>query len=134
MQKKHIWWIIGIIIILVVLLFSLSLIQTESYSLKTNCSSNYHSDSRTVRYAVTDEKDELVLDENGNKIIKTTQEARSTLSILCECDITYNDKTQNYTFEINHSYDRELTEEQQDCNMICKKICNEKLEELKSEK
>ena len=74
------------------------------------------------------------VDENGNKIIKTTQEARSTLSILCECNITYNDKTQHYTFEINNSYDRELTEEQKDCDPICKKICNEKLEEMKADK
>ncbi len=108
--------------------------ETNQYNYQTSCTSNYNSNSRTVRFAVTNDKGDLVLDEKGNKIIKTTQEVQSDLSIGCKCNITYNNKQFQYDFEIHNSYDYELTEEQKDCTPICNKLCEKKLEELKSEK
>lgn len=136
MNKKY---LVGTIIVCVVLLILfLMTYKFHSYSYQygwdSRCTSNYNLNSTTTRFAVTNDKDELVLDDNGERVIKTSVETKATLSIHCECDVTYNNKQTQYQFDINKTYDHELDKESKDCTPICRAACEEKIEELKAQK
>lgn len=136
MNKKYIIFatIVCVVLLILFLMAYEFHFNVNRYSWESRCTSNYNLNNTTTRFAVTNDKDELVLDDNGERIIKTSVETKATLSIHCECDVTYNNKQTQYQFDINKTYDHELDEESKDCTPICRAMCEEKIEELKTQK